>query len=372
MQQNKKAQTRRRFLSSTTRAAAAVVTSTALGRSLSATVPRETVPRERIKIGQIGVGHAHAAGKMNSYRRSPDYEVVGVVEPDPELRRAHEGSATYRDLRWMSREELLNTPGLQAVAVETRVRDLLEAAESCIEAGVHIHLDKPAGSSLPRFRRLLEAARRKSLVVQMGYMYRYNPAVVLMRELLSKGWLGEPFEVHTVMSKVVRRSSREGLGEFAGGIMFELGCHIIDILVAVLGKPEKVTPFYRHSSPIDDELRDNMLAVCEYPRAVASVKSSAQEVEGFARRHFVLCGTEGTIHIQPLDHPAARLALSRARGSYRAGYQDVHFPRYTRYVGDAKDLARIIRGEKAADFSPDHDLAVQDTVLRAAGMPVGE
>ena len=41
--------------------------------------------KPRIKIGQIGVGHAHAT-KLQVYRESPDYEVVGIVEPNKELR----------------------------------------------------------------------------------------------------------------------------------------------------------------------------------------------------------------------------------------------------------------------------------------------
>jgi predicted dehydrogenase len=41
--------------------------------------------------------------------------------------------------------------------------------------------------SLGQFRRLLEAAAKKKLLVQLGYMYRYNPAVVLLREFLKKG-----------------------------------------------------------------------------------------------------------------------------------------------------------------------------------------
>ena len=44
--------------------------------------------------------------------------------------------------------------------------------------------------------------------MQMGYMYRYNPAVVLLREFLKSGWLGEVFEVHAVMSKVVEAAER--------------------------------------------------------------------------------------------------------------------------------------------------------------------
>lgn len=323
----------------------------------------------RIRYGQIGVGHAHAS-KMSVYRASDDYEVVGVVEADADLRRRAEQQPAYRDLKWMTQEELLNTPGLQVVGVETRVRDLLDTAEACVSAGKHIHVDKPAGESLPQFRRILEAASMAHLAVQMGYMYRYNPAVVMMRDFLQKGWLGEPFEVHTVMSKVIGAGSRRGLADYPGGTMFELGCHILDLVIGVLGKPESVHGFNQHASSIDDKLVDNMLATLVYPKAIATVKSSAMEVDGFARRHFVLCGTEGTFHIQPLDNPGVRVALSTNRGKYTKGYQTIEFNGYGRYVGDAADLAKIVRGEKDADFSYEHDLTVQETLLRACGLKV--
>lgn len=325
---------------------------------------------DRIKIGQIGVGHSHAAGKMAVYRASPDYEVVGIVEPDPELRAAAQRSSVYAGLRWMTQEELLNYPGLQAVAVETRVRDLLPAAEACIAAGKHIHLDKPAGDNLPRFKRILDEAARAHLLVQLGYMYRYNPAVVQARTFIQRGWLGEPFELHAVMSKVIDPADRAPLAEFKGGIMFELGCHVIDLAVSILGPPAEIYPYIRRSRSHIDSLADNMLAVFSYPRALATIKSSALEVEGFARRHLAVCGTEGTLHIQPLDAPTLRVAFSQPRESYRQGYQELVFGDYPRYVGDAADMAQIIRGEKDPDFSYDHEYAVQAAVLRASGMPV--
>lgn len=326
--------------------------------------------RRRIKVGQIGVGHAHAS-KLSVYRESPDYEVVGIVEPDAGLRQAAGLQAPFRGLTWMTQEQLLNVPGLEVVLVETPVRDLLATAETCIAAGKHIHLDKPAGQSLPHYQRILDAAAKQKLLVQMGYMYRYNPAVMLMRDMLARGWLGEPFEVHTVMSKVVPPADRLKLAEYPGGIMFELGCHVIDLVVGVLGKPQSVKSYPRQSSQAQagkesDKLMDNMLAVLEYPQALASVKSSALEVDGGERRHFVLCGTEGTFHIQPLDNPSARVALSQPRGDYKKGYQEITFPKFTRYFADAADMARIVRGEKSTDFSYAHDLAVQETVLRAS------
>lgn len=348
----------------------AVASSMTAGLTFAANGSRaDDKKRPPIRIGQIGVGHAHAS-KLSVYRNSADYEVVGIVEPDAELRKQAGNQAVYRDLPWMTTEQLLNTSGLQAVLVETRVRDLLNTAETCIAAGKHIHLDKPAGASFPQFQRLMTAAKKQKLLVQMGYMYRYNPGIVLLREFLQRGWMGEVFEVHTVMSKVVPAGSRTVLAEFPGGMMFELGCHILDLVVGVLGAPREVTSFAQHAGPQDDKLQDNMLAVLTYPRATATVKSSALEVEGFGRRHFAVCGTAGTMHIEPLDNPSARVAFAKPHDGYRKGYQTVTFPKFRRYIADAADMARIIRGEKNSDFPYAHDLTVQKTLLQACGLPI--
>lgn len=323
--------------------------------------------RSKIKIGQIGVGHGHAT-KLAVYRRSADYDVIGIVEPDAELRRWAESQPAFQGLPWLDQEQLLNASGLKAVLVETRVRGLLDTAEACVAAGKHVHLDKPAGESLSQYRRLLNAAEKQNLLVQMGYMYRYNPAVILLRQALAQGWLGEPFEVSAVMSKVVAPADRLRFAPHAGGMMFELGCHIIDLVVGSMGKPDKVTAYPRHTSPLEDGLADNMLAVLEYAKATATVRATALEVDGFARRHLTVCGSEGTFHIQPLDDPAVRATFTSAHGEYRPGYQDIRFPKFERYIADAADMAAIVRGEKAPDFSHEHDLAVQETVLRASNV----
>src|SRR4051812_33095213 len=65
-------------------------------------VPADEPRRERIKVGQVGVGHAHAT-KLAVYRQSVDYEVVGVVEPDAVLRRRAEGQPAFKDVPWLTR-----------------------------------------------------------------------------------------------------------------------------------------------------------------------------------------------------------------------------------------------------------------------------
>lgn len=352
---------RRSFLKSTFTAPLAMTTMLEMNAAGSAR------NADKIRVGQIGTGHAHAS-KLEVFRRSTDYEVIGVVEPNPELKALAERQETYRGLTWMSQDQLLSTPGLQLVLVETEVRDLLNAAEAAVDAGKHVHLDKPAGESLEHYRKILRVAEQKKLLIQMGYMYRYNPGVVLLHEILAEGWLGEIFEVHTVMSKVVDPAARKKLAEYPGGIFFELGCHVTDLVIGVLGAPKTVVAFPIRTVREHDQLVDNMLAVLTYEHATATIKSSAVEIEGGSRRHLIVCGTHGSLQIQPLDDPMVTLTLDRPRGKYRKGTQQIQLPKYTRYVDDAADIARIIRGDSAPRYSYSHDLIVQETVLRGAGV----
>jgi predicted dehydrogenase len=174
------------------------------------------------------------------------------------------------------------------------------------------------------------------------------------------------------MSKTISSANeRKQLAKYPGGTMFELGCHVIDSLVHVLGKPQQVHAFGRKMKPKQDDLVDNQLAVLEYEKATATVRSAMVEVNGDKRRQFVLCGDQGTIDIRPLEPPKMLLALSKARDPYKAGYQEVELPKSQgRYDGEFIDLAKIVRGEKQSDFTPEHDLATHETILQASGVKV--
>jgi predicted dehydrogenase len=327
---------------------------------------------DRIKIGQIGTRHPHAEDKLATLLNlSEHYEFMGIVEQDAEHRKALENSGVYRGVRWMTEEQLLNVKGLRAVAVETAVQDLVPTAARCVEAGMHLHLDKPAGDSLSAFKRVLDEAERQDLAVQMGYMLRYNPAFTFCFKAVREGWLGDIFEVHAVMSKTMERDRREEFAYFSGGSMFDLGGHLVDEVVTVLGKPDKVTAYIRRTRPEQDDLADNTLAVFEYAEATATIRSAMIEVEGQRRRQFVVCGDKGTVEIRPLEPPRLGLTLSEPRGGYKEGYQQVELhDTPERYDAQLVELARIIRGQKEPEYSKAHDLAVHESLLRACGMPL--
>lgn len=329
---------------------------------------------DRIKIGLIGTKHSHARGKLATIQQMRDsFEVVGVVETDDQWWQQEAKKPEYRDVRRLSEQELLGTPGLQAVVIETEVDQLVPTAQRCVDAALHIHLEKPAGESLQAFRKVLDDATRHGRVVQMGYMFRYNPAFQFAFRAVRDGWLGNVFEVHGVISKTIDQPARKELSRYSGGSMFELGCHLIDALHVVMGPAKQVTAYPRKTR--EDGLKDNCLAVFEYPKATATIRSAVVEVDGFRRRQFVVCGDRGTVDIRPLEPRAGDvnviLSLAQPQGDYRAGRHELSFPRNRgRYDGDFAELARLIRTGDKPEFGVDHDYAVQESVLRASGLPV--
>lgn len=318
----------------------------------------------------LGLGHAHGLSILKTIADSPDFDLVGVCEPDEQRRAAFAGQDRYKDVHWLSREDVLDNPDIRMVAVESDVPRLLELGQAVVDAGKHLHLDKPAGTSLPDFRALLDEADRQKVLVQMGYMYRYNPGFNFIRQMKTEGALGHVHSIHASMCTDLSAEKRQELLFHPGGIMLELGCHLIDMIVLLLGEPHKVSAFIRHDTDIDDTLNDNMVAVLEFEKALATVEITAKEPNAFASRRFKIAGTEGAITLCPLEPPAAQLSLRNDHGDHKKGVSPVQFPNQARHVPDIADLAACIRGEHQFAYPTTHDYAVQRTVLRACGEDV--
>ena len=287
----------------------------------------------KIRIGQIGIGHNHASEKMAALRRLSDfYEVVGVVEEDDSWWSRRGGFPEYQGVPRLTAEKLFNTPGLEA----------------------------------------------KHLTIQLGYMYRNNPAIQYCFEAVRNGWLGEIFEVHAVMNRYDGHDEayRRWLAQFQGGAVYIFAGHLIDLVVAMLGRPLRVTPYLTKTR--DDNLYDTGVAVLEYPRAVATVRTGVTEVDGMKHRRLIVCGTKGTIEICPLEHPAdryrldplhLRLTLLEGNEAFEAGTHIVDVGVMNgRYDNQLIELAKIIRGEMENPWPFPHELIVQEALLRASGV----
>lgn len=357
---------RRQFLSNTAAASVAGAGFLAFHRGALGALPTAS----KVRVGVIGTAHPHAAGKVAAIRDLPKiFELVGVVEPNQALRQKSSALPEYQGVSWLDEEQLFATQDLQAIVVETDFADLLPTAARGVEHGLFVHLDKPPGNSLKELAALLAHAERQNLYVQMGYMFRYNPAFELCYRAAREGWLGRIFELTTTISTVRPAERRKELGDAKGGAMFDLGSHVIDSVLTVLGSPQKVTPYGRKLYSDQDEVVDNQLAVLEYPEALATVRTAFVDPFAGERRQFIVCGEHGTLEIRPLEPPKVRLSLLYPAGGYEAGAHDIELPPMPgRYHGQLMDFAEIVLGKAKPRWTAEHDLDVQKVLLEASGL----
>ncbi|MGE3908734.1 MAG: Gfo/Idh/MocA family protein [Chloroflexota bacterium] len=326
----------------------------------------------QIRMGQLGTRHGHARGKWRALVTSPDVEAAALCEPDPLAYAAMQDDDAYAGARWVATvEELLADPRLLAVAIEGRNDESLAMAHAALDAGKHLWYDKPAGDDWPGFQALMHKATTRNLYMQMGYMFRYQPGFQQISDWAQAGLLGEIFAIRAHMSTQISVSAREVIGVHAGGIFYDLAGHMLDQVVWLLGRPERVTLFAQNAAtPELCGFMDNTLGVFAYESALAHIEIAAMEPRPNARR-FEVYGTKGSAITEPFDPgETVRLVLNDPAEGYPAGETVVALPTVTRqqmYERELHAFVRVLRGEQSPDRTADHERLVQETLLRATG-----
>ncbi len=339
---------RRRFL-----AGLGAATLSATGGTVRAIADDGAPP---IRIAQIGTEHPHASGKMEAIKGLPDlYEVVAWAKSDADDEIA----------------AILSDRSTQVIVVETGPELATPMALRAIRAGKHVHLDKPGGFDHGAFAAMRREAERAGKVVQMGYMLRENPGIAFLFRAAREGWFGTIMEVNASMGKLAGQGLRDALADYPGNGMFELGCHLVDTVVTLLGAPEQVWAMAAATRAPGDELRDNQLAVLRCGAALATLRCNHADPAGGPRRTISVAGTGGRASITPLESGTVELELDQPSGEFAAGRHTVAIPPGGgRYDGEFRTLAGCVRGEQTYAWDAAHDIAVHAAALRAAGVEV--
>jgi predicted dehydrogenase len=316
-----------------------------------------------VRIGMLGARHGHAAGKWQALSSNSLVEPVGIYEPESVDRSRFAGAAWFE-----SPDALLADESVVAVAIEARNHQSLALAQLAVTAGKHLWFDKPAGDDWPAFQHLMRDAQLRGLSIQMGYMFRYSPGFARIAELARGGALGEVFSIRAHMSTNVDLTERREQSRHLGGIMYDLGGHMLDQIVWLLGRPSRIQSVFQNLATSElPTYIDNTVAVLEYERATAIIDIAAMEPTPTARRYEVY-GTAGSAILEPFD-PVRTLRLAE-RGSSRV--VDLNpVQRQTLYSRELVAFLEVIGGVRAADRPAEHELLVQETLLRTTGRLVG-
>lgn len=339
---------------------------------------------KKIRIAQIGIGHDHASSVFSVLKKMSDiFEVVGYAEvpeddfADPWAQARLKGERRfYQNEKQYTVDEILAMPDLDAVAVETYDLNLVKYAQMVADKGLAIHMDKAPGESAEAFEKLLSTVKAKNLPFSIGYMYRANPIIKQTFERVKAGEFGKIHSVDAEMSCFYPKDKRDWLGFFQGGMMQYLGCHLIDLVVRLLGVPQSITPFVCSTGYQGTKAKDFSLAVLQYPNGASTVKSVMGDYGGYVRRHFLINGEKSTIDIRPLEkcepngglHGISSHSVEYTNEDWNVLGEEAHTGAFSRYEGMMSDFAAMVRGERGYIVPLEEEARVHRCLLAACGM----
>ena len=176
---------------------------------------------EPIRAGVVGVG-SMGQNHARVYAELPGVELVGVADVDAE--RASEVAASH-DTAALAKGELLDRAEAVSIAVPTAHHASL--ARECIEADVDVLVEKPFVSEPSEGRALEALADEQGVIVQVGHVERFNPAVQAVSEILSD---------QEILAVDAQRLGSPRERTIADNAVMDLMIHDIDVLLSLIGE----------------------------------------------------------------------------------------------------------------------------------------
>ena len=336
----------------------------------------------KIRIAQIGLNmHSHSGEIFHTIKSHPEiFEVAGyALVEDERITCAHK-IVEFDGYKELTLEQILCDDTIEAVAIETDEIHITKYALMAAEHGKHIHMEKPGSQSLEDFEKLIATVKEKGTVLHLGYMYRYNPYVKDCIERANKGEFGKIFSVETHMSRTDGIKVRNWLDSFKGGMMFYLGCHLIDLVLQIQGMPEEVIPFNSRTGFEGTVGEDNSLAILKYPYGYSIVRVSGNEINGFSRRQLVVLGEKATVEIRPLEYNLDPEVASTRYGMTTSKIESIlnenkkpdvsssTSEEFDRYEDMIVAFGAMVRGDKKNPYTLDYELDLFKTILKCCGI----
>ncbi|OYU92374.1 MAG: oxidoreductase [Bradyrhizobiaceae bacterium PARB1] len=181
--------------------------------------------QSRIGIGVVGYGY-WGPNLVRNFVSNPSVHLVAIADRDPAKllasRHLYPGVAVTDSF-----EKLLDNPAIDAIAIATPVRTHYELALAALKAGKHVLVEKPLAPSADQVRHLIDEADRRNLTLMVDHTFLYTPAVQKIRELITKGELGEVYYYD---------STRSSLGLFQSdvNVIWDLAVHDISIIQYIM------------------------------------------------------------------------------------------------------------------------------------------
>lgn len=238
----------------------------------------------------------------------PRLSLDAIVTRDPE--RAAQAASDYPDARIYASVDEAWAGGHALAAISTANVTHVPYAEAALDAGMHVVLDKPIAPSADASVALAERAAAADRLLVPFQNRRWDSDLRTAQAVMAGGALGL---VHRFESRIVkmRVTPREGWRlsaqpEDMGGLLYDLGVHVIDQALQLMGPVTSVAAWARSVRPADDT-DDDVTVVLTHDSGAISLLTVSQ-VQAFGEPRMTLYGTLGGLRIDVSDGQEPELA----------------------------------------------------------------
>ena len=260
----------------------------------------------KLKVGVMGLHHDHVWWNLEELVATGEAELVGAADPSCELLEKYAGiygGETSRDYG-----ELLEKGGLDAVYVFANNRDGAEVAALAAGRGVHVFIEKPLAAGVEGADAVVEASSSGGGRVMVNWPFAWWGA---MQKALAMAAGGEIGRVWQVRYRAAHQGPKEhGCTEHfyewlydeernGGGALMDYCCYGAALARLLLGVPEQVTAASGNYVRDYLAMEDNAVLLMQYAKGMAVAEASWSQIGVMTSYVTVICGTEGTLLVEP-------------------------------------------------------------------------
>jgi predicted dehydrogenase len=264
-------------------------------------IPEQYGDYSILVVGAGSIGRRHVANLQK-------LGILHISVCDPDSKRLAEIADELAINRFNDFERAVETVKPNMVFICTPPVYHVSQALSAVRSGSHVFLEKPLSNSLDGVDLLISESERHGSIVQVGYNWRFHPAMKKLKDVVRSGLIGRPLWAHAEVAQFLPdwrpwqdyRQSYTARKELGGGIILD-GSHEIDYVTWILGKPEEVMCMAGKVSDLEVDVEDCATVLLRFAGGMQADIHLDFVQRGYSRK-FKLAGELGTLQWDFTSH----------------------------------------------------------------------
>jgi len=236
---------------------------------------------------------------------TPSFTLHSIVQrtpkPSDDASKDHPSAKIYH-----SAEEIFADPSVDIIAITTTPDTHFSFTKAALEAGKHVIVEKPFVPTSTEAQTLIDVSAKTGKLICIYQNRRWDSDFLTVKKLIADGTLGRvvEFNTHFDRYKPAKPATWKGtLGmDHAGGVIYDLGTHLLDQAFVLFGKPKTVTGIFANQRNDGESEPDSFTVILGYGPGgpLVTAKAGVMAIETEQLRYWVR-GSQGSFRKLNLD-----------------------------------------------------------------------